>query len=132
MLWRRVIDMRGGLRWRPHYCIPDKCRYDEEPGLLTCGSSRNALADERIDGRTVRETLAFSSRRIRTRLAMMPQSCFRVTSPTHLKLIARQNIIERGILVKAVRTHGRGGPEQIFFEDAPLPDVQPGDVLVRV
>ena len=34
--------------------------------------------------------------------------------------------------MKAVRTHGRGGPEQIFFEDAPLPEVRPGDVLVRV
>jgi NADPH:quinone reductase-like Zn-dependent oxidoreductase len=34
--------------------------------------------------------------------------------------------------VKAVRTHGRGGPEQLFFEDAPVPVVRPGDVLVRV
>jgi len=34
--------------------------------------------------------------------------------------------------VKAVRTHGRGGPEQIFFEDAPLPEVRRGDVLVQV
>ena len=34
--------------------------------------------------------------------------------------------------MKAVRTHGRGGPEQIFFEDAPLPEVRPGDVLVQV
>ena len=34
--------------------------------------------------------------------------------------------------MKAVRTHGRGGPEQLFFEDAPVPAVRPGDVLVRV
>jgi NADPH:quinone reductase-like Zn-dependent oxidoreductase len=34
--------------------------------------------------------------------------------------------------VRAVRTHGRGGPEQIFFEDAPLPEVRGGDVLVQV
>ena len=34
--------------------------------------------------------------------------------------------------MKAVRTHGRGGPEQLFFEDAPVPVVRPGDVLVRV
>jgi len=34
--------------------------------------------------------------------------------------------------VKAIRTHGRGGPEQLFFEDAPMPVVRPGDVLVRV
>ena len=34
--------------------------------------------------------------------------------------------------MRAVRTHGRGGPEQIFFEDAPLPEVRRGDVLVQV
>jgi len=34
--------------------------------------------------------------------------------------------------VKAIRIHGRGGPEQLFFEDAPLPEVRSGDVLVRV
>ena len=32
---------------------------------------------------------------------------------------ARENSSEGGIPVKAVRTHGRGGPEQLFFEDAP-------------
>ena len=34
--------------------------------------------------------------------------------------------------MKAVRTHGRGGPEQLFFEDAPLPELRRGDVLLRV
>ena len=34
--------------------------------------------------------------------------------------------------MKAVRTHGRGGPEQLYFEDAPAPVVRPGDALVRV
>ena len=34
--------------------------------------------------------------------------------------------------MKAARTHGRGGPEQIFYEDAPLPEVRRGDVLVQV
>ena len=34
--------------------------------------------------------------------------------------------------MKAVRTHGRGGPEQLFFEDAPLPEVRRGDVLLQV
>ncbi|MGH9482192.1 MAG: NADP-dependent oxidoreductase [Terriglobales bacterium] len=34
--------------------------------------------------------------------------------------------------MKAVRIHGRGGPEQLFFEEAPVPMVWPGDVLVRV
>jgi hypothetical protein len=41
-------------------------------------------------------------------------------------------VAKGGIPVKAVRTHGRGGPEQLFFEDAPVPVVRPGDVLVRV
>jgi NADPH:quinone reductase-like Zn-dependent oxidoreductase len=34
--------------------------------------------------------------------------------------------------VKAIRLHRRGGPEDLVFEDAPLPEVGPGDVLVRV
>ena len=34
--------------------------------------------------------------------------------------------------MKAIRLHGRGGPEQLFFEDAPAPEVRVGDVLVRV
>ena len=34
--------------------------------------------------------------------------------------------------MKAIRLHGRGGPEQLFFEDAPAPEVRAGDVLVRV
>ena len=34
--------------------------------------------------------------------------------------------------MKAVRIHGRGGPEQLFFEEAPSPVVRPGDVLVAV
>jgi NADPH:quinone reductase-like Zn-dependent oxidoreductase len=34
--------------------------------------------------------------------------------------------------VKAIRIHGRGGPAQLFFEDAPVPEVRSGDVLVRV
>jgi hypothetical protein len=62
---------------------------------------------------------------------MMRQSCSRVTPHHPLESIACQNIIE-GILVKAVRTHGRGGPEQLFFEDVPLPEVRRGDVLVQV
>src|SRR5262245_36137819 len=34
--------------------------------------------------------------------------------------------------MKAIRTHGRGGPEQLFFEDAPLPELRSGDALLRV
>src|SRR5215467_121838 len=34
--------------------------------------------------------------------------------------------------MKAVRIHGRGGPEHLVFEDAPLPEVRTGDALVRV
>ena len=49
-----------------------------------------------------------------------------------LESCRRENSSEGGIPVKAVRTHGRGGPEQLFFEDAPAPVVRPGDVLVRV
>jgi NADPH:quinone reductase-like Zn-dependent oxidoreductase len=35
-------------------------------------------------------------------------------------------------VMRAVRTHGRGGPEQLFYENAPIPEPGEGDVLVRV
>jgi len=34
--------------------------------------------------------------------------------------------------MKALRLHSRGGPEQLVYEDAPIPDPQPGEVRVRV
>lgn len=34
--------------------------------------------------------------------------------------------------MKAIRLHARGGPEQLVYEDAPPPALQPGDALVRV
>jgi len=34
--------------------------------------------------------------------------------------------------MKAIRLHARGGPENLVYEDAPLPILQPGDALVRV
>jgi NADPH:quinone reductase-like Zn-dependent oxidoreductase len=34
--------------------------------------------------------------------------------------------------MKAIRLHVRGGPEQLVYEDAPQPKLQPGDALVHV
>ena len=34
--------------------------------------------------------------------------------------------------MKAIRLRARGGPEQLVFEDAPKPELIPGDALVRV
>ncbi len=34
--------------------------------------------------------------------------------------------------MKAVRIHGRGGPDHLVYEDAPQPYPGPGEVLVRV
>lgn len=34
--------------------------------------------------------------------------------------------------MKAVRLHGFGGPDLLSYEDAPMPDLHPGEVLVRV
>jgi len=34
--------------------------------------------------------------------------------------------------MKAIRVHNRGGPDQLVFEDAPKPALQPGDAVVRV
>lgn len=34
--------------------------------------------------------------------------------------------------MKAIRTYREGGPEQLVYEDAPRPKLEPGDALVRV
>jgi NADPH:quinone reductase-like Zn-dependent oxidoreductase len=34
--------------------------------------------------------------------------------------------------MKAIRMHRRGGPEALVYEDAPMPELLPGDALVRV
>src|SRR5919205_632585 len=34
--------------------------------------------------------------------------------------------------MKAIRIHGRGGPDHVLYEDAPQPQPGPGEVLVRV
>lgn len=34
--------------------------------------------------------------------------------------------------MKAIRIHGRGGPDHLFYEDAPRPQPDAGEVLVRV
>lgn len=34
--------------------------------------------------------------------------------------------------MKAVRMHARAGPETLIYEEAPIPDLAPGDALVRV
>ena len=35
-------------------------------------------------------------------------------------------------VMKAVRLHAFGGPEVLVYEDAPKPQVKPGEALVRV
>lgn len=34
--------------------------------------------------------------------------------------------------MRAIRLHRRGGPDELVLEDAPMPELGPGDVLVRV
>ena len=34
--------------------------------------------------------------------------------------------------MKAVRTHARGDPEKLVYEDAPIPELRAGEALVRV
>src|SRR3954453_13187891 len=38
----------------------------------------------------------------------------------------------KGVVVKAIRLHARGGPEEMVYEDAPLPAPAAGEVLLRV
>ena len=39
---------------------------------------------------------------------------------------------ERDTTMKAIRIHGRGGPDHLVYEDAPQPHPGLGEVLVRV
>src|SRR5688500_3125893 len=41
-------------------------------------------------------------------------------------------VSETSTTMRAIRIHGRGGPEQLVYEDAPSPTLAPGDALVRV
>ena len=45
--------------------------------------------------------------------------------------ILATTILKRGEGVKAIRLHARGGPEQLVYEDAPIPSLNTGDALVR-
>src|SRR3954453_1335149 len=38
----------------------------------------------------------------------------------------------KGVVVKAIRLHARGGPEQLVYEDAPRPHPAAGEALLRV
>src|SRR5437764_6800836 len=38
----------------------------------------------------------------------------------------------KGVVVKAIRLHARGGPERMLYEDAPLPALAAGEALLRV
>src|SRR5690242_9958716 len=38
----------------------------------------------------------------------------------------------KGVIVRAIRLHARGGPEQMVYEDAPLPAPATGEALLRV
>lgn len=40
--------------------------------------------------------------------------------------------IESAHVMKAIRLHEFGGPEVLCYEDAPVPELKPGEVLVRV
>ncbi|HJT72704.1 MAG TPA: NADP-dependent oxidoreductase [Chitinophaga sp.] len=40
--------------------------------------------------------------------------------------------IESARVMKAIRLHEFGGPEVLCYEDAPVPELKPGEVLVRV
>jgi NADPH:quinone reductase-like Zn-dependent oxidoreductase len=41
-------------------------------------------------------------------------------------------VTETSTTMRAIRIHGRGGPEQLVYEDVPSPTLVPGDALVRV
>src|SRR5262249_33116972 len=44
----------------------------------------------------------------------------------------KENTNGGDITMKAIQLHKRGGPEQLVYEDAPKPELSPGDALIRV
>src|SRR3954465_11928756 len=44
----------------------------------------------------------------------------------------RSRAVEKGVVMRAIRLHVRGGPERLVYEDAPLPDPAAGEALLRV
>src|SRR5947208_11732583 len=50
----------------------------------------------------------------------------------HFQADVRGRKARKGAVVKAIRLHARGGPEQIVYEDAPLPAPAAGEALLRV
>ena len=41
-------------------------------------------------------------------------------------------VLEASATMRAIRRHGRGGPEHLVYEEVPRPTLAPGDALVRV
>src|SRR3954447_22278880 len=52
--------------------------------------------------------------------------------PDGLEPDERGREARKGVVVKAIRLHARGGLEQVVYEDAPLPDPAAGEALLRV
>lgn len=48
------------------------------------------------------------------------------------QLKQQENKIESAHMMKAIRLHEFGGPEVLRYEEAPIPELRPGEVLVRV
>src|SRR3954465_10931445 len=44
----------------------------------------------------------------------------------------RSRAVEKGVVMRAIRLHARGGPERLVYEDAPLPVPTAGEALLRV
>ena len=41
-------------------------------------------------------------------------------------------VSQANAMMRAIRIHGRGGPERLVYEDVSRPTLSPGDALVRV
>ena len=43
------------------------------------------------------------------------------------RVLRRDGVKQKGTMMKAVRLHRQGGPEQLVYEDAPKPELGAGD-----
>ena len=57
---------------------------------------------------------------------------FLAAEKSKLGRINNLEVAQKGVLMRAIRLHARGGPERLLYEDAPLPDPAAGEALLRV
>ena len=105
---------------------PAQCWQPAHPLRFSC-SAWPALSLEASCFGVLRPFLG--TREIRRRISLR---CTRTVAVSDKILVPAPNAVKKGESMKAIRMHSKGGPELLAYEDAPKPQLQPGDAMVRV